>query len=102
MVTAHDVPVQAPLQPLNVEPACGFAVSVTFALMAKLAVHCPGQLMPTGLDVTVPMPLTVTASWWLFAALLNVAVADASADSVTEQGRCGPVQAPSHPAKRAA
>ena len=51
------VPVQAPLQPTNVEPLAAAAVSVTDAPLAKLALHVLPQLMPLGVDVTVPVPV---------------------------------------------
>ena len=61
-VTAHVlVPVQAPDQPTNVEPALGAAVSVTVVPLAKLALHVVPQLMPEGLLVIVPAP--VPPSW---------------------------------------
>src|SRR5947208_12076322 len=53
------VPEQAPDHPLNVTPAAGEAVSVTGAPTAKAAEHVPGQLMPAGEDVTVPLPVPV-------------------------------------------
>src|SRR5262245_55864809 len=59
------VPVQAPLQPANVEPAAAVAVSVTLVPFAKLAfcvVQVGAQLMPAGLDVTVPVPVPALLS----------------------------------------
>jgi hypothetical protein len=48
----------APLQPANVEPVVGVAISVTCLLLAKLPEHVPtpGQLIPLGLLLTVPVP----------------------------------------------
>jgi hypothetical protein len=51
------VPLQAPLQPANVEPLAGAAVSVTDVPLEKFVVHVEPQLMPLGLDVTVPLPV---------------------------------------------
>jgi len=51
------VPVQAPLQPVKVEPAAGVAPRVTDAPLAKLAEQVVGQLMPAGVLVTVPVPV---------------------------------------------
>jgi hypothetical protein len=51
------VPVQAPDQPANVEPAFGTAVSVTMVPLVKLALHVAPQLIPAGLLVTVPAPV---------------------------------------------
>jgi hypothetical protein len=55
--TQGPVPVQpAPLQPVNVDAFVGVAVSVTVVPVAKSATHVPGQEMPLGLLVTVPVP----------------------------------------------
>lgn len=51
------VPVHAPLQPANVDPLAGAAVSVTGVPVAKLPEHVGPQLMPAGALVTVPLPL---------------------------------------------
>src|SRR6185295_15531596 len=51
------VPVHAPLQPANVEPLAAAAVSVTDAPEANVAEQVEPQLMPAGLDVTVPVPV---------------------------------------------
>jgi hypothetical protein len=64
-------------------------------LLAKLAEHVPGQLIPDGVLVTVPVPtpLTVTAT------VPNgekVAVTDPGEESVTTQGLVLPVQDPAH------
>src|SRR5512138_322659 len=55
--TQEPVPEQAPPQPVNVEPAAGAAVSVTFAAEAKLPVQALPQLMPAGEEVIVPLPV---------------------------------------------
>jgi len=70
METVHvPVPAQpAPLQPENVEPEVGVAVSVTDWLESYEAEHVEPQLMPAGLEETVPEPvpalLTVSAKVW--------------------------------------
>src|SRR5437868_2055194 len=51
------VPVQAPLQPLNVDPLSGAAVSVTTVPAVKLAEHVDPQLTPAGLLLTLPLPV---------------------------------------------
>lgn len=51
------VPVQAPDQPVNVEPELGVAVSVTEAPLLKVALQVVGQLMPAGLLAMVPEPV---------------------------------------------
>src|SRR6266446_2753798 len=57
-------PEQAPLQPENALPAAGAAVSVTRVPLANVWLHPvePAQLIPAGLEVTVPPPHTVTCS----------------------------------------
>jgi hypothetical protein len=56
------VPLQAPDQPVNMEPVLGVAVSVTDVPLAKLALHVCPQLMPEGLLVIVPVPVLCTVS----------------------------------------
>jgi len=51
------VPVQAPLQPVKVPP---LADRVTVLPLAKLALQVEPQLMPLGVEVTVPVPDLVT------------------------------------------
>jgi hypothetical protein len=75
-----------PVQPVNVEPSAGNAVSVTTWALAKFAVHVVGQLIPTGALVTVPVPvpISLTESAKLFATL-KVAVTVSDALIVTVQ-----------------
>ena len=58
-VTTHDpVPEHPPpLQPVNVEPAAGAAVSVTAVPLVKLAEQVAPQVMPAGALVMVPVPV---------------------------------------------
>jgi hypothetical protein len=56
------VPVQAPLQPVNVKPVAAWADSVTTVPLAYEAVHDEPQLIPLGLLVTVPEPDVLTVS----------------------------------------
>jgi|SRR5437762_12935494 len=51
------VPAQPPLQPLNVEPAVGAAVKVTWVPLVNEAEQVAPQEMPAGLLVTVPLPV---------------------------------------------
>src|SRR5215831_21154194 len=51
------VPVQAPLQPVNVEPTAGAAVRVTAVPDVNEVEHVVPQLMPAGALVTVPLPV---------------------------------------------
>ena len=79
IVTAHVlVPVQAPLQPANVEPVPAAAVSVTTVPLAKPALHVVPQLIPAGLLVTVPVPVpalvTVNAKFVVVARLRSHAL----------------------------
>ena len=55
------VPVQAPDQPLKLDPAAGVAVRVMAVFGAKLAVQVAPQSMPAGVLVIdpVPVPLVV-------------------------------------------
>src|SRR5918996_1307671 len=56
------VPVQAPLQPENVDPLAGAAVSVTGAPVGNRPEHVVPQLIPAGLLFTVPLPVRVTVT----------------------------------------
>ncbi len=88
-------PVQAPVQPANVDPALAVAVSVTGLPPVNIALHVVPQLMPAGLLVITPepVPAVTTLSWYEEgAAAANVAVTDVAAVSVTEQ-----VLVPLHP-----
>ena len=95
-VTTHvPVPLHAPVHPANALFASLLAANVTWVLLAKLAEQVPGQLIPAGLLVTVPVPtpLRVTAT------VPNgekVAVTDPAEESVTTQGLVLPVQEPDH------
>ena len=46
-----------PVQPVKVDPPLGAAVSVTLVPLVKLALHVLPQLIPAGLEVTVPVPV---------------------------------------------
>ena len=57
IVTVQEpLPLQAPLQPVKVEPAAGVAVKVTAVPLANGAVHVGPQVIPTGALVTLPLP----------------------------------------------
>jgi hypothetical protein len=49
-------PAHAPLQPAKTSLVAGVSLSVTWLFCGKLAEHIAGQLIPTGLLVTVPVP----------------------------------------------
>lgn len=91
------VPVQAPLQPMKVVPVAGVAINVTFEPTANGAEQLLVQLMPEGVEVTVPEPVTATLS----VAGLTAKVTDTvlAASIVTVQVVVVPLQAPLHPAK---
>jgi hypothetical protein len=57
VTTQAPVPVQSPDQPEKVEPSAGVGVRVTIVPSAKLALHIPGQEIPAGLLLTVPVPV---------------------------------------------
>jgi hypothetical protein len=50
-------PVQAPLQPANVNPAFATCVNVTVCPPLKSARHVLGHNIPDGVLVTVPLPV---------------------------------------------
>ena len=58
-MTHSAVPVQAPLQPINVEPAVGVAVRVILVPAGKLAEQVEPQLIPAGSLVMFPEPFPV-------------------------------------------
>ena len=60
--TQEPIPIQAPDQPVNVEPAVPLAVRVTELSFAKSALHAGPQLIPGGSLVTRPSPVFVTDS----------------------------------------
>jgi hypothetical protein len=71
------VPLQAPVQPVNVAPPVAVAVSVTAVPGSKFAVHVAVQaLMPAGTLLTVPAPgpLFTTVSAVSVGGALNVAL----------------------------
>ena len=74
-----------PLHPANVQPLAGVAVSATDVPGEKLALQVAPQLIPAGLDVTVPLPLVRIVSVYEvgWAARLNVAVHAILAFNVT-------------------
>ncbi len=65
-----------PLQPANVDPLDGDAVSVTTVPVGKPAEQSAVQLMPDGVLVTLPdpVPARFTLSVFIMIGALNVAV----------------------------
>ena len=75
MVTEQaPVPVQAPLQPANADPAAALGVSVTEVPLLYVAEQVPGQLIPAGTLVTEPFPvlLAVRVNWEVKAAETDI------------------------------
>jgi len=62
-VSVQVVPLHAPPNTATLKPEAAVAVRVTVAPELNFAVQVPGQLMPAGLLVTVPLPVTVTVNW---------------------------------------
>ena len=61
MTVQLPLPPHAPLQPEKVAPEPGVWLSVTAVPEGKFALQVPEeQLMPAGLLVTVPLPVTAT------------------------------------------
>ena len=56
----HVLPEHAPLKPEKLYPEAADADSVSPVPSLKLAVQVPGQAIPAGLLITVPLPDTVT------------------------------------------
>lgn len=53
-------PLHAPPKPENWKPVAGVALSARVVPVWKLAVQEPGQLIPAGLLLTVPLPVVAT------------------------------------------
>ncbi len=78
------VPVQAPLQPANADPAFGTAARDTTEPAAKGVEHEKKQLTPEGELVTLPPPVPALVTFKLNAGR-NIAVTATSEVAVTEQ-----------------
>jgi hypothetical protein len=94
--TQAPVPLHAPVQPANVEPAAAVAVSVTDVLLLKLAEHIVPQLMPAGELVTLPLPVPAFVKFREKPWTVNVAVTDRAALMVTTHEPV-PLHAPLQP-----
>ena len=99
LTTQVPVPPQAPpLQPLKINPASGDAVNVTVVPPGNCVLQIGLHEMPTGFEVTEPVPVPV-----LLMVTVNVGggnvlkVAVTVALLITTQGPV-PEQAPDHPA----
>jgi len=77
MVNAQaPVPEHTPDQPVNLDLEDAVAVNVTAVPWSKACVQAVPQLIPAGLDVTVPVPRPALATASVFAGRLKVAVTD--------------------------
>jgi hypothetical protein len=56
------VPLQAPDQPANTEPAFGVSARVTAVPLGKAALHTCPQVIPDGVLVIVPPPVPLTCA----------------------------------------
>jgi hypothetical protein len=88
------VPLQPPIQPLNVNPASGVAFKVTVAPAVKLERQLVPQSIPEGVLVTVPLPVFETER--LSVLRVNVAVQVLLAFMVTDDVGELPEQSPDH------
>jgi hypothetical protein len=92
-------PEQAPLQPVNVDPAAGVAASERVAPDVNACEHASGHEIPAGVLATEPEPEPTTDTvnvWVATVAVVNVAVTLWSALIVTEHEPV-PEQAPVQP-----
>jgi hypothetical protein len=87
MVTLHvPVPEQpAPLQPLKFDPPAALAVRVTTVPLLYGAAQVAPQLIPAGLDVTVPLPVPALLTVRLNCCTAKLAVTLVAALMVTLQ-----------------
>lgn len=86
-----------PVQPVNVYPLAGTAVSLTLAPEVNEALQILPQSMPAGVEVTAPEPLSTTFSATVFGATgVNVAPTERATDMTTAQAPV-PLQAPVQP-----
>ena len=92
------VPVQPPLQPVNVEPVAGVAVSVTAVPLANAAEQVAPHEMPVGELETVPLPVPAFVTARVNGCSANVAVTEVAAVIVVVHVPV-PVQAPLQPVK---
>ena len=87
MVTVQVLPeaVSQPLQPMNMDKGPGVAVRVTIVPLLYVAEHVGPQLIPEGLDVTVPPMMPVLLTVRVKRCTAKVAVTDRAALMATVQ-----------------
>ena len=101
MVTVQvPVPEQPPPdQPAKLDPVAGEAVKVTLVPWSKLAEHVEPQLIPVGLEVTVPLPLPDFDTLKVYVGTGSNVAVTASAWFMVTVHEPLPLQAPDQPAK---
>ncbi|MBI1766860.1 MAG: hypothetical protein HYR67_00620 [Bacteroidetes bacterium] len=105
LTTQVPVPGQPPpLQPVKIEPVAGFAVNVTAVPLGKEVAQMTGQLIPAGLEMTVPLPvppgIIVRLKFPAIGLELNTSVTAVSLVTILEQVLpTEPKHTPPHPAK---
>lgn len=92
-------PEQAPPQPVKPLPEPAVSVSVTEELSGKLAAQVPGQLIPAGLLVTVPVPATLAVKVAVVAVEVKVAFTVSLDETFTLHVLVPEQPPPLHPAK---
>jgi hypothetical protein len=99
--TMHDaVPVQPPpLQPANTEPAVGEAVSVITVPALNCAPQVAPQLMPAGVDATVPAPRPALVTVSVYCLSANSAVTSVAPLTTTVHGAVPAQPPPVQPTK---
>src|SRR5262245_44975835 len=88
-----------PLQPVKVEPAAGAAVSVTAVPLVYGAAQVAPQLMPAGLEVTVPLPAPALVTARVMVGRTKVAVTVVAELTLTVQAPVPEQPPPLQPAK---
>jgi hypothetical protein len=63
VVTVQEAPAHAPPHWTNCEPVAADSDNITGVFAANDAEQTPGQLIPDGLLVTVPVPLPCIVTW---------------------------------------
>lgn len=89
----------APDQFENTDPDDGVAVRVTTVNFGNTFAHVEPQFIPTGLDVTTPVPVPDFEIVKVNADCMKLAVTDLNESMVTEHVGPLPAQAPDQPLK---
>ena len=101
LIVTTQVPVPAqppPLQPENTAPPVAVAVSVTIVFEAYDSEQSVPQLMPLGLDVTVPVPPPARTTMSVVGVVVKLAVTVVAAAIVTVHGPVPAQPPPDQPA----